>query len=57
MLRASSTRYAHKASAVERQCREAGFDPVEIEPLPVLRTEGGQPVAGFLVVARKPLAA
>ena len=33
------------------------FDPVEIEPLPVLRTEGGQPVAGFLVVARKPLAA
>lgn len=57
VLRASSTRYAHKASAVERQCREAGFDPVEIEPLPVLRTEGGQPVAGFLVVARKPLAA
>ncbi len=54
VLRASSNRYAHKASAVERQCREAGFDPVRIEPLAQLRTEGDQPLAGFLVIARKP---
>lgn len=52
-----SGRYAHKASAVERQCREAGFDDVRIEHLPTLRTEGGQPLPGFLVTAHKPLAA
>ena len=56
VLRASQ-RYAHKASAVERQCREAGFDPVSIEHLPSLRTEGGKPLPGFLVTARKPAAA
>ncbi|MFD2377343.1 methyltransferase domain-containing protein [Ottowia pentelensis] len=50
-----SNRYAHKASAVERQCREAGFDEVVIEDLPALRLEGGQPLPGFLVTARKPL--
>lgn len=51
-----SGRYAHQASAVERQCREAGFDDVQIEHLPTLRTEGGQPLPGFLVTAHKPLA-
>ena len=57
VLREASNRYAHKASAVERQCREAGFDEVTIEHLPTLRMEGGQPLPGFLVTARKPLAA
>ena len=52
-----SERYAHKASAVERQCREAGFDNVSIEHLPTLRMEAGQPLPGFLVTARKALAA
>ena len=52
-----SQRYAHKASAVERQCREAGFDDIRIEHLPTLRMENNQPLPGFLVTARKPLAA
>jgi len=56
VLRAQSNRYAHKAVAVERLCREAGFDEVAIEPLPALRLEGGEPLPGFLVVARKPAA-
>ena len=56
VLRKPSNRYAHKASAVERLCREAGFDEVEIEELPMLRMEGGAPLPGFLVTARKPLA-
>ena len=54
VLREKVNRYAHKASAVERQCREAGFDEVIVEHLPTLRTEGGTPVPGFLVTARKP---
>lgn len=57
ILREGTNRYAHKASAVERQLRQAGFDEVRIEKLPTLRTEGGQPVPGFLVVAHKPQAA
>ncbi len=52
-----SQRYAHKASAVERQCREAGFDDIRIEHLPTLRMENNQPLPGFLVTARKPPAA
>ena len=55
VLREASKRFAHKASAVERLCREAGFDEVVIEELPMLRMEGGQPLPGFLVTARKPL--
>ena len=55
VLREASNRYAHKASAVERLCREAGFDEVVIEDLPMLRMEGGAPLPGFLVTARKPL--
>lgn len=51
-----SQRYAHKASSVERQLRAAGFDEVVLEHLPTLRTEGGEPLPGFLVVAHKPAA-
>lgn len=57
VLRPDSNRYAHKASAVERQCREAGFDEVQFEYLESLRNEGGKPLPGFIVIARKPLAA
>lgn len=56
VLRQKSNRYAHKASAVERQCREAGFDEVTVEHLPALRTEDGESLAGFLVTARKQVA-
>ncbi|MBS0406237.1 MAG: methyltransferase domain-containing protein [Proteobacteria bacterium] len=52
-----SQRYAHKASSVERQLREAGFDDIVIEHLPMLRMENNQPLPGFLAVARKPLTA
>ena len=57
VLRPNSNRYAHKASAVERQCREAGFDEVQFEHLESLRNEGGKALPGFIVIARKPLAA
>jgi predicted TPR repeat methyltransferase len=49
-------RYAHRDTAVERICREAGFDDVQIEQLPMLRMEGNAPLPGFLVIARKPTA-
>lgn len=49
-------RYAHKASHVEAMCRAAGFEPVTLE-FKSLRYEKNEPVAGFLVVARKPAAA
>jgi predicted TPR repeat methyltransferase len=45
-------RYAHKRSHVQALCKQAGFEQVEIEDL-TLRYEGGQPVQGFLVAARK----
>lgn len=45
-------RYAHKASAVEALCRNAGFESVDIEPL-TLRYENVEPIAGYLVTARK----
>ena len=57
ILRPGSNRYAHKASAAERICREAGFDDVRIEHMPRLRSEGGKDLPGFLVIARKPAAA
>lgn len=56
VFRPGSKRYAHKASAVERMCREAGFDDVRVEMLPALRMEADAPLPGFLVVARKPAA-
>jgi len=55
-LRQPSGRYAHRDTAVERLCREAGFDQVQIEHLPMLRMEGDAPLPGFLVTARKPAA-
>jgi predicted TPR repeat methyltransferase len=45
-------RYAHRASVVEQQCRAAGFETVEVEPM-TLRYENVQPIEGFLVTARK----
>jgi predicted TPR repeat methyltransferase len=45
-------RYAHKASHVEALCREAGFEEVTLEAMP-LRYENNEPVDGFLVTARK----
>jgi predicted TPR repeat methyltransferase len=53
-LRPASMRYAHKPSAIRRLCEAAGFTGIEIEELPALRIEDGQPVPGFLVQARKP---
>jgi predicted TPR repeat methyltransferase len=48
-------RYAHKASHIEALCRAAGFEQVTLELKP-LRYEKNEPVAGFLVIARKPAA-
>ena len=45
-------RYAHKRSHVEALCRSGGFDDVSVEDC-ALRLEQGQPLPGFLVVARK----
>ena len=45
-------RYAHKRSHVEALCRSAGFTDLSIEDCD-LRLEQGQPLQGFLVVARK----
>jgi len=53
VLRTATNRYAHRDTAVERMCREAGFDQVQIEHLPALRMENEQPLPGFLVTARK----
>lgn len=53
----SSHRYAHKASDIEAQCKAAGFDDVNIQHLPKLRLENGEPLPGFLVTAHKPAAA
>jgi predicted TPR repeat methyltransferase len=52
VLRATQ-RYAHKASHVESMCRAAGFELVTLETM-TLRYEKGEPVEGFLVIARKP---
>ncbi len=49
-------RYAHKRSHVQALCRQAGFEPVEIEDL-ALRYENQEPVQGFLVKAHKAAAA
>jgi predicted TPR repeat methyltransferase len=49
----SSNRYAHGKSAVIKQCEQTGFTNVITEEL-VLRTENKKPVAGFILIARKP---
>ena len=56
MVLRKSQRYAHKASYVERLCREAGFDDVRIEHLEALRMENNEPLPGFIVIAHKPAA-
>lgn len=48
-----SQRYAHKASHIESLCKAAGFSEVSLQDMP-LRFENNQPVAGFLVIAKKP---
>lgn len=45
-------RFAHAKAHVELLCRNSGFDAVDVSDV-VLRTERGQPVIGFVVVARK----
>ena len=50
----TSQRYAHKRSHVEALCKAAGFASLEVVDIPALRREGGEPLPGFIVVARKP---
>jgi len=57
VLRPESMRYAHQPSAIRRLCEAAGFTDIVIEDLPALYMEDDQPVPGFLVQARKPVAA
>jgi predicted TPR repeat methyltransferase len=52
MVLRPSNRYAHKESSIRRLCSTAGFDRVDIEAINV-RNEGNEPLAGFLVTARK----
>jgi predicted TPR repeat methyltransferase len=54
VLRLPSHRYAHRDTAVQRMCREAGFTDIQVEQLPTLRLEGETPLPGFLVTAQKP---
>lgn len=44
-------RYAHSLGYVQRSLVSAGFDVLHSGPA-VLRTEGGKPVNGLIVVAR-----
>ena len=53
MVLRPTNRFAHKASAVQQWCEKAGFKDIEIEQLPQLRLEAGEPLPGFLVTARK----
>ena len=50
----STYRYTHQRSYVERLLQHAGFEDIATESR-VLRYEAGQPVASFLVTARKAL--
>lgn len=49
----SSLRYAHGRAAAVEACREAGFE-VAVERETVIRRDRGAPVAGLLMVLRKP---
>jgi predicted TPR repeat methyltransferase len=49
-------RYAHRRAPLVQQLADAGFGDIAVEP-ETLRFEGGKPVAGWLVSARRPLAA
>ena len=46
-------RYAHKRSHVEALCRAAGFTDLSVQECD-LRLEADQPIAGYLVTAKKP---
>ncbi len=48
-----SMRFAHKRSAIEAQCKAAGFDEVEVFELPLYNDKNG-PVQGYIVIAHKP---
>lgn len=52
MVLRTSGRYAHKQSHIEALCHAAGFTQLDVQAIEV-RLEGGKPVNGFLVVARK----
>lgn len=52
MIRLQAGRFAHKRSYIEKVCSVAGFASVTIDDL-VLRSEGGQPVNGYVVWATK----
>lgn len=45
--------YAHKRSHIEKLCKSAGFDVVEVQDT-VLRFENNAPINGFVVIAHKP---
>lgn len=49
-----SMRYAHQQAHIEALCKAAGFDDISVETTD-LRLENNQPVAGFVVIARKPV--
>ena len=53
VLRQPSNRYAHKESFVVKLHKDSGFEDVRVIDLPQLRIEVGQPLPGFIVVARK----
>jgi len=46
-------RYSHGRAYLERALANSGFAPLAIEPT-ALRMEGGNPVAGLVVTARRP---
>jgi len=46
-------RYAHGKGYLEAVLRQAGLRGVKLDPV-VLRSEGGEPVSGWLVLAQKP---
>lgn len=49
-------RYTHQRGYVEKLLQKAGFEGIELQDMELHRG-AGQPVQGFLVVARKPLVA
>lgn len=53
MVLRASDRYAHKESFVVKLHKDSGFEDVRVIDLPQLRIEKGEPLPGFIVVARK----
>jgi predicted TPR repeat methyltransferase len=50
-----SARFAHSEGYLRRSAAAAGLDVASLTEVPDLRTEGGKPVAGYIVVLRRPL--